>query len=75
MSVQTPSCPSVLQWNINGLRGQLTQVRDKLRRRPYNVLLIQESKAEVADLKITGYTRLWSQEYFQKQWRQDNRIY
>ncbi|XP_042150490.1 uncharacterized protein LOC121046994 [Ixodes scapularis] len=55
-SVQSSSCLSILQWNSNGLRGRLAQVRDELSRRPYDVLLIQEPKADVADLNISGYT-------------------
>lgn len=55
-SVQSPSCPSILQWNINGLRGRLAHVRDELLRRPYDVLLIQEPKLEASKLDISGYT-------------------
>lgn len=49
-------CPSILQWNANGLGNRLTHLRAELLTRPYEVVLLQEPRMDVSKITIPSYT-------------------
>lgn len=53
---QPATIPSILQWNCNGMRQRLLDLKTQLRQMPYDVLLIQEPRMEASKLRIPGYT-------------------
>lgn len=65
---QPAAIPSILQWNCNGLRQRLPDLKTQLRQTPYDILLIQEPRIEASKLRIPGYTAYQSKPQNKPPW-------
>lgn len=52
---QSPPFPSLLQWNVNGLRTRLSELRQHLTTERFDIIALQETNVVLGEVRLSPY--------------------